>query len=367
MHTGTGGGHTSAAKAVIEVLEAKYSDKVECELVDAVKEYAPKPLDMTPEAYSQMLKAPHLYRQLYEMGDGKRRSQLVNRSIALATRRNAKQLLNNHTADVVVSTYHLLNAAVANELARRGHPSPLISIVTDLVSVPPVWFHPKVDWTVVPTESAYHQALKAGMPQERVQRLGLPVSPRFKPATDKAAVRKQLGWPTGRKIVLVMAGGAGVGPLSSLGKAIVEDGLAITPVLITGKNRRLAANLRKEGWSKHALIYDYVDDMHAFMQAADIIITKAGSLTISEALNANLPIIIYHRVPGQEEGNVEYVSYTGAGYWAPNKGDMITTLRYLITDPTAIPRATAAAKHLSYPKAAEDIAKLIVRESNQVR
>ena len=57
--------------------------------------------------------------------------------------------------------------------------------------------------------------------------------------------------------------------------------------------------------------------MPDFMRAADVIVTKAGPGTIAEALNAELPIILYAKLPGQEDGNVDFVLSEGVGVWAP--------------------------------------------------
>jgi len=274
-------------------------------------------------------------------------------------------MLKNHQADAIVSTYHFANAPTLSALERLEHPAPFINVVTDMVTIPPVWFDARADATVVPTESAYHQAVIAGIPTERLHRIGLPVSPRFIPANNKDAVRRELGWPANRPIVLLMAGGAGVGPLGDLAEAIVESGLPATPVVVAGKNRRLAERLRKQDWAENALIYDFVEDMPSFMQAADVLITKAGPGTITEALNTGLPMILYSRIPGQEEGNVEYVTNTGAGYWTPKQSDLIATLRYLLGDPDALARATAAAKRLATPKASEKIARLIMKAATR--
>lgn len=354
-------------KAIIEAIEDRYGDQVEIDLVDALKEYAPKPLDLAPEAYSTMIKAPQLYKQFfYGLGDGRRRSRVVMQAITLYSRRGVAALLGEHPADMIISTYHFASSPVLDALTRsNGKHIPVITVVTDLVTLPPVWFDERADLTILPTEPAYHQGIIAGMKPERLRRIGLPVSPRFVPVADKAAVRKKLGWPTNKMVVLLMAGGAGVGPLGSLAEAIISSGLEILPVIITGKNHRLSQRLRKQSWANEAVIYDFVDDMPAFMQAADVLITKAGPGTITEALNVNLPMILYSRIPGQEEGNVEYVTYTGAGYWAPKKTELIATLRYLASDPDGLKQAAQACKALARPGAADSIAKVVMQRLRQ--
>ena len=353
----------------MEALQLRYGDAVHCEMVDALKDYAPKPLDLAPEHYAFMIKAPQLYRQFYELGNGQRRSKLITNSITLYARRQVKAMMEQHEADVIVSTYHFANAPVLDALRRSGRHTPLITVVTDLITIPPVWFDRRAALTILPTESAFHQAIIAGMPQDKLVRIGLPVSPGFVAVTavQKAALRRKLGWPTNRRIALMMAGSVGIGPLGSLAEAIVDSGLDVTPVVVTGRNRRLATRLRTEPWANQAHIYDFVDDMPSFMQAADILVTKAGPGTITEALNVHLPMILYSRIPGQEEGNVQYVTASGAGYWAPKKSQLIDTLQYLTTDPKALERAQVAAQHLSNPKAATAIAELVMKTAQENR
>ncbi len=349
--------------AIREALEDRYGGRVQCEMVDALKDYAPKPLDLAPEHYTLMIKAPMLYRQFYELGNGKRRSKIITNSISLYARRQADTILRNHPADVIVSTYHFTSAPLFSAMKRKGSATPFVTVVTDLITIPPVWFDPRTDMTVLPTEPAYHQAIIAGMPPERLKLIGLPVSPRFTAVTaeQKAKLRRRLGWPNGRLVALLMAGGAGVGPLGTMGRAIIASGLPVTPVIVTGNNRRLAERLRTEPWAKDAFIYDFVDDIPSFMQAADVLITKAGPGTITEALNTHMPMILYSRVPGQEQGNTEYVTHTGAGFWAPKRSQLITTLRYLLDNPAALRGAGASAGRLAKPGAADKIAQLVFK------
>lgn len=365
IYTRAGGGHVSAAKSLIEALEYRYGSGVICEMVDALKEYAPKPLDRAPEAYNQLIKAPQLYRQIYELSDGKRRSKMVTDSITRYSRRGVAKLLLEHPCDIIVSAYPFAGAPILDALERQNNDTPMITVVTDMVTIPPVWLDTRATLTIVPTEPALHQAIIAGLPRERIKKIGLPVSRKFVAASDKIETRRSLGWPTESRIVLLMAGGAGVGPLGLIAQSIIRAGINAIPVVITGKNRRLAESMRSKSWASDAMIYDFVDNIATFMQAADVLVTKAGPGTIAEALNTHLPMILYSRIPGQEEGNVEFVAHTGAGYWAPKPVELVHTLRYLFSDDHALANAAAAAKRLSTPKATDEIAQLIMKTARK--
>jgi 1,2-diacylglycerol 3-beta-galactosyltransferase len=131
--------------------------------------------------------------------------------------------------------------------------------------------------------------------------------------------------------------------------------------VITGKNKRMKKKLDKHTWNIPAFTYGFVKEMPEFMQAADILITKAGPGTISEAFIAGLPMIIYHRIPGQEEGNVSYVVDEGAGVWAPDVDDIITTLTDWLSDPEKRKKVADIASGLARPNASREIARLAAK------
>jgi 1,2-diacylglycerol 3-beta-galactosyltransferase len=104
--------------------------------------------------------------------------------------------------------------------------------------------------------------------------------------------------------------------------------------------------------------------MPDFMQAADILVTKAGPGTISEALNAGLPMLLYSRLPGQEDGNVTYVVSEGAGLWTPRPEAIVAALRDWLAVPEQRQQAAAACRRLARPMAARQIARILAQQVN---
>jgi 1,2-diacylglycerol 3-beta-galactosyltransferase len=106
-------------------------------------------------------------------------------------------------------------------------------------------------------------------------------------------------------------------------------------------------------------IHGFVQEMPDFMRAADVLITKAGPGTISEAFIAGLPMILYARLPGQEEGNIRYVAAEGAGIWAPRPEQIVSALSTWIENPARRQEAVAACRRLARPQAARQIARIL--------
>jgi 1,2-diacylglycerol 3-beta-galactosyltransferase len=115
-------------------------------------------------------------------------------------------------------------------------------------------------------------------------------------------------------------------------------------------------------WSIPTRIYGFVKEMPDFMQASDILVTKAGPGTISEAFNAGLPMILYSRLPGQEDGNVGYVTSQGAGVWAPRPDQIVTAVKNWIDHPERLNQAAGASRRLARPDAARRIARILAAQ-----
>jgi len=168
-----------------------------------------------------------------------------------------------------------------------------------------------------------------------------------------------LNWPQDKKIVLLIGGGEGMGPLAETARAIDESGLDVGLVIVTGRNARLKAQLQAETWENQTFLYGFTHDMPCFMRAADVLVSKAGPGTIAEALNAALPIILYAKLPGQEDGNVSFVEHVGAGIWAPEPLQVVRTLTRWVCRPGERDRVVENCRRAARPQAARTIARIL--------
>jgi len=271
-----------------------------------------------------------------------------------------RKLIRDHPADLIVSVHPLAAAPVLKALGRER--VPFINVVTDLVTTHALWYHRQVDVCIVPTKAAYNRAMQCGLRPEHVQIVGLPVADRFcQLPANRQELRQQLGWPQDRKIALLVGGGEGMGPLEQNAHAIAEAGLPVGLVIIAGRNQALKARLEAYSWPIPTRIYGFVREMPDFMRASDFLVSKAGPGTISEALIAGLPLILYSRLPGQEDGNVTFVVSEGAGVWAPRPEQVVRALGQWLDDPEKYKVALAACQRLARPQAAREIARILAK------
>ncbi|GAB4503001.1 MAG: hypothetical protein Fur0035_25670 [Anaerolineales bacterium] len=198
------------------------------------------------------------------------------------------------------------------------------------------------------------------MPPEKVHVVGQPIAARYcVPTGSKAELRARLGWPQDKFIVLAVGGGEGMGPLAQTSRAIAESGLDLALVVVAGRNERLKQSLEEFSWQIPAFIYGFTREMPDFMRAADVIVTKAGPGTIAEAVTAGLPVILYARLPGQEDGNVTFVRETGTGVWAPTPQRVVAILTDWLKHPAERQKVIEACQRAARPDASNAIARLI--------
>jgi 1,2-diacylglycerol 3-beta-galactosyltransferase len=358
LFSDTGGGHRSAGEAVIQAIEERYPNQFQIQFVDAFKDYAPPPLNYLPALYPDMVRYPTLWKVGYRLLDGRRRAHVLNRSAWPYVRRAMNRLINEHSADLVVSFHPLFIAPYL--YAERNPRIPFIVVVTDLVSTPAFWFNKQVDLTLVPTEEARQRALQNGLPPDRVQITGLPVDQRFcAPMDNRNRFRSELGWPEDLPMVLLVGGGEGMGPLLETARAIAALDCELGLAVVTGRNTRLRQELQKFDWEIPTFLYGFERRMPQLMRAADLIVTKAGPGTIMEAVNSHLPMVLYSRLPGQEDGNVDYVTDNGLGVWAPGPRQSALAVRRWLQSPELLEHATQRCRQIARPDAADRIAEAI--------
>ncbi len=358
LFSDTGGGHRSSTEAIIEALKLEFDDRITTQMVDIFLDAAPRPLNYAPKMYPYMVRVPEVWGFGYRISDGNHRAKLIVEGAYPYLRRKLRKVINRYPADMIVSVHPLANDPFLHALGK--HRPPFITVVTDLITGHSMWYHQGVDLCVVPTEEAYQRALLAGLKPEQVKIIGLPVADRFcQPTGDKNALRQELHWPQNNLVVLLVGGGEGMGPLEKTAVAISEANLPITLVVIAGRNVELKEHLEGRQWPMNTLVYGFVHEMPDFMRAADILVTKAGPSTITEALNAGLPMILYSRLPGQEDGNVDYVISEGVGVWAPKTSYIVSALRAWIAHPKQLELAAEACRQAARPEAARQVACLL--------
>lgn len=361
LFSDTGGGHRSSADAIIEAIGLEYPGQFRCKMVDVFRQYTPPPFDHAPEIYPPLTRMPGVWEASFWISNGRRRSNLFSNVAWPYVRFAFKRLIRENPSALYVSVHPLVNTPMLQALG--NNPTPFVTVVTDMVSAHAFWFDRRADLIVVPTEEARGCGLDFGIEPQRIVVAGQPVADRFcRQGRDKKAFRSRLGWEQDLPVTLLVGGGDGMGPLEQTALAINDQELETVLVIVTGRNTQLKKHLEKQKWNIPVRVYGFVKKMPDFMAAADILVTKAGPGTISEAFIAGLPMILYSKVPGQEDGNVTYVVDNEAGVWAPDPQQVVSVLSNWLRNPVSLQEISNASRSLAAPHATRQIARLLVEQ-----
>lgn len=303
---------------------------------------------------------PQLYAVIYEQAERATRVSAFKKWLHRYTALNLRQYVAQLAPDVVVCT-HAFPCGVMAEYKREYPDAPaVVGVVTDFV-VHPFWIHKNIDAYAVATATMRQTLIARGVRPERVTVTGIPIDARFGMRADRRALRCVLGLAPDKTTLLLMGGGVGIGPLE---KAIVRiDRLAhdVQTVVVVGKNpsleRRLAEAART--LTHPVKVVGFVGNVFEYMQAADVLVSKPGGLTSSEALAAELPLMMLRPLPGQEERNTRYLEAGGAGIRVQTTRELVHALDHLLSNPNELAAMRDKARALAKPDAARSVADII--------
>ncbi len=363
-----GFGHRKAAEAIEAALLRKHKKTCEGEIVNPLQDPSIPDLARQIETgYDEVvIDDPTLYQLAYSATDAPVVARLIQDVTTTVLNKTMSGIIETHAPDAIITTYPAFIQAAIRAVHASGRSTPVSVVVTDLVNVHSLWFHPEASLTFTATGNVYRQALDAGLPKSNVFLTGLPVHPDFADEKrDKAALRRALGWEPGVTTALIV-GSARTRETAGIAVLLDRSGLNVQIVAVSGNNTDTEQQLRSIKWRTPAHVYGMVHNMPEMMHAADFVVCKAGGLTVTEALACGQPVILYEALPGQEVGNVRYIVETGAGAWSPGPiGVLATAYQWLSGDQSDLKKCRQAAKHVGKARAAYDIIERVIRQLDQ--
>lgn len=252
-----------------------------------------------------------------------------------------------------VSCHPIASQLLPEALSRIAPNTPVVGVVTDLTTVHALCWSPKVDFYAVPTDAARQHALENGIQPSRISVTGQPVMPDFA-ARVQAARAKRARSANARNglAVLLMGRGDGMGHLVDTARSLAQSSLDLRLTVVCGRNEHARAEIQSLRKNLPTRVLGFCDNIPDLMGASDVLVTKAGPGTICEGFIAGLPIVLYDAVPGQETGNIDWVTDSGAGFWCPMPQQVLQQLRHWLAQPADLQRAS----QLSYAQARPDTA-----------
>lgn len=366
VYAKAGAGHRRAAEAVYSAFKRR-GQQQDAVLVDCLDYTQPWFKDFYPQAYLSLVRfLPFLWKGIYYA--------LENRTFYSLFRplrhwnnclvaQGFADLLKQERPQVVVSTQFFASEVVAGLKKTRQIDSTLISVITDF-GAHTFWESEDVDVFVVASEDTKQDLISRNIPEQKIRVLGIPIEPPLKEFNQQSLLQ-EIGLKGNRFTVLIVGGGFGVGPIKELVFSLEQLSEQIRDkaqlIVVCSRNQKLLVQLEAVAsrLKMDIKIFGFVDDLYKMMAASDVLISKSGGLTTSEALGQGLPMIIIAPIPGQETKNCELLVKNGAAIRIDQPFQIKETIEELIKMPDSLQRMRKNALRLARPNSADDIVNLI--------
>jgi len=256
---------------------------------------------------------PKLYGMVYRSHYKKKIGRLSQLALHRIFYSQTSEVISTLNPKVIVCTHPFPNAVVSRLKRSNGLDTPLCTVITDY-DAHGTWVSSETNRYLVSTPEVKNKLIARGVPSEIVQVTGIPVHPNFWQQRDKDQVRAEFGlkaMPT----VLVMGGGWGLVKQVELLKYMVSWHEKIQFIFVCGNNKKAMEELESDPSFQHEniKILGFVREVDKLMEVSDLLITKPGGMTVTEALAKGLPMLFHEPIPGQEEENAQYFTSNGFG------------------------------------------------------
>ncbi len=358
-----GAGHVRAADALIESIYSM-CPAAEIRHLDCGELLSKLGNSLLKDLYIGMIKrTPSLWGKFYYRTAHISSKSILQRFLNKTGQRKYLAYIRSWQPELIICTYPTVAGVIASLKLKRAVNIPLVVVVTDY-TVHSQWIHAGVDLYIVGSEEIFNSMVARGIDPARIKLTGIPVSPRFDSDLDQSGLRTSLGLLPNLPTCLIMGGAYGVlNDLKELCKTLANTSIPSQSIVVCGRDEDLYKSLDDVMSNPRNTIlrFGFVDNVDELMSAADIIITKAGGLTVSEALTKRLPIIIYQPIPGQEQENTAFLERTGAGRTAHTRAELESILFSLLEHPADMTNMCKAAAQVLPGHAAERAVQYILQ------
>lgn len=356
-----GTGHYRAAEAICKAFTLN-NPLIESRIVDSFSYASPVLGRFITETYMEILKiSPRLYRFLYDKAESNRAKAGATRVLHLLMATKLEELIQEEQPDVLVCT-HPFPLGVVSKMRDRGKiQSPIVAVITDF-SVHSFWLENNVDMFIVGADELKESLISQGVAAEKIKVTGIPIDPAFDNYNRQEDFALKMGLQAELPVLLVMGGGLGLGPVEEAVNALVSLNYPVQLVVVTGKNVKLEKRLKQMAKQPGVTlkVFGHVDNVHEFMEIADLVVTKPGGLTSAEALAKGLPLVLIDPIPGHEERNLDFLTTIEVAVTLDNSSGIARLVENVLEIPDKMARMNETAKRVGKPTSAQAAARVLV-------
>jgi processive 1,2-diacylglycerol beta-glucosyltransferase len=349
-------GHYHAAYALEEAL-LETEPSVESRHIEAISFALPKMGKLIRKAYYGMVeKTSIIYDFLWDNQRLYKSTNKLQSSLNRLSQDKFKKLYDDFKPDVAICTQAFPCGIMSRLKQNYASNLKIIGVITDY-AVHSYWVYNNVDLYTVASERMKNDLMQKGIEPAKVKVTGIPVYPKFKKDKDKAELEEKFSINNQIPTILIMGGSHGIGPFVDILKMLDKMDERLQSIVVCGRNKKLKKRLSsfKPNLIKDVKIFDYVDNIDEMMTVSDILITKPGGITITEALTKKIPMIIYNAIRGQESENYSFLVENNAALQCRNLKDLKDELTELLQKTNKKKQLINNSSRLSRPNAASEV------------
>lgn len=357
-----GGGHVTGAHAMAESVERYYPGRFDLRVSDYMKDLGVARLDrFHKDSWRRALRRPILARIGQRAIDAFPRLTIAaERRILRDFARSAAEDLGKAPPRLVVSNHGLITTGLAEARHRYGLEVPVLTFATEVFNISAYWGEPRADGVIAASEDGRRRLIRFGVPAEKITVVGRPIRQAFLNAPAKPQARERLGLED-RFTCLVSFGGEGVGRNPrGLISALLDSGIPLQIVAITGRNGSLREELRalrKDGLR----IEGFVENMAEYLAASDIFVGKAGPSSVYEALAVGRPVLATGYAGLNELGIARFIERDGLGHYVATTAALVREVRRYAEDSALLEEVAWRCRELGLASKTEQFAHYIAR------
>ncbi|RKD29529.1 MGDG synthase family glycosyltransferase [Thermohalobacter berrensis] len=363
----TGGGHNQAASS----LGREFSQKgYKVKKIDILKETSKILEILIEDGYKVLInRLPKIYGKLYKISDKQRINKYITRLFTKACYSKIYQIIKSYSPDLIISTHPFIINIIDRIKCEGLLKTPFISIVTDY-EAHQTYISNKVDAYITANKYTANSLIKKGVDKSKVYPFGIPIERKFLEKPPKQIINDNSKFR-----ILLMGGSLGMRNMKKVLNYLIKNNNPLEIIVVCGKNdvlkRSIEKNFIKKYSDKKLVVYGFTKKIHELMELCDVIITKPGGLTISEAIVKNIPIIIPYLIPGQEQENAQFLVKSGVAIKVDKAKEINSIIDCLINNPEKLEKMKLNMKKLSCQYSIEKIIELgeyfILRNKNNKR
>jgi processive 1,2-diacylglycerol beta-glucosyltransferase len=355
-------GHYRAAEA-LEAGFARMPEEVEVTKINSLVYSNPILGNVIYRLYLEIIKKkPKIWENIYDNPDVVKKTKKAREALHRFNKSKIEKLVKKYSPDAVYCTQAFPCGMISDYKKASGADITLIGVLTDHAPHS-YWLHEGVDYYVVPSSETALGLEKKGVPGKKIRVYGIPVDPVFGIRQDREKILLSLGLSTVKPVVLIIGGSRGLGAIEeAVTSLVVNEDRRYQLIVVTGSNKKLYKKLERIS-SRGIKLLAYIKNVDSLMDASDLIVTKAGGMTTSEALVKSLPMVIVKPIPGHEQMNTDYLLSRGAAVEVKDMALLHEQLNGLFDDPGKLQTMRDSATALARPESALDSALLLFEDS----